>query len=320
MPFHHVSDWCEASAQSTKGTRDKLILANPDTGDLYFLKFPMVKPGRDYTPETWSEIIAYQIGTALGFNVLKYELAEHNGRIGCISKNMIVPDRNETLIEGHSILSSFAPDYDPSDKDNYKRYSFSFVRDALIAFQARDYINEFIRILLFDAIIGNSDRHQSNWGIIQTIEIRKSGWLKQIEKRTTVNRPAPIYDSGCCLGREFSEEQIIQHLNKQSKFDKYIRNGLAELRIETGADRTSHDRLIQYIRHTNCGEWSLFIESEIKKVITLYDQKEIKEIITNIDCDLPDNIEEKYRMSLPRKEFVFKLIDTRVNNLKNLLQ
>lgn len=100
MDFYDVSEWTELSASSTKGTRDKLVLAG-SSEDTYFLKFPMVREKRDYTPENWSEILAYEIGTQLGFNVLRYDLAIHNGRIGCISKNMITPSKNESLVEGH---------------------------------------------------------------------------------------------------------------------------------------------------------------------------------------------------------------------------
>ena len=107
MQFYDVSNWMESTIPSTKGTRDKLVLIKPQSEDAYFLKFPMIRGNRDYTPENWSEVIAFEVGTALGFNVLRYDLAVHNGKVGCISKNMVNQNRNESLVEGHSILSRF---------------------------------------------------------------------------------------------------------------------------------------------------------------------------------------------------------------------
>lgn len=332
MEFYDVSDWIETSAPSTKGTRDKLVLVKPQTEDTYFLKFPMMREKRDYTPENWSEVLAYEIGNALGFNVLKYDLAVHKGKVGCISKNMTKPGNNESLIEGHSILSRYDSTYDPSDKDTYNRYTFEFVCKALKAYNAEFYVKDFIRTLIFDAIIGNSDRHQSNWGLIQSIELVE---VKPIKKRLMLpfskakndglqisqnikRKAAPIYDSGCCLGREFGEEQIQQHLDIKSKFDKYIRNGVSELRTGETEKKPSHEELLRFIKNTNNGEWSSFVEKEIDRVIQAYTPKAINELISGIDKNLPDQFREKYGMTFARKKFVFRVIDTRINNLKNI--
>lgn len=332
MVFYDVSTWLVTSALSSKGTREKLVLIKPDTEDTYFLKFPMVKINKDYTPENWSEVIASELGIALGFNVLKYDLAVYNGKVGCISKNMTTPSKNETLIEGHSILSRFDSTYDPSNKETYNRYTFDFVRNALKSYNAEDYVKDFICTLIFDAIIGNSDRHQSNWGIIQSINlvevkpVNKGILLPFVRNKNTelqitievINKAAPIYDSGCCLGREFGEQQIQQHLDIQSKFDKYIRNGVAELRTGETEKKLSHEELLRFIKKNNNGEWKSFVEDEINRVLQMYNSKAINELILNIDNNLPDQYKERYGMTSARKEFIFRVIDTRINNLKNI--
>ena len=332
MVFYDVSNWLQTSVSSTKGTRDKVILIKPNTEDTYFLKFPMVRKSRDYTPENWSEVIAYEVGTALGFNVLKYSLAAYKGKVGCISKNIITPANNESLVEGHSILSRYDSTYDPSDKATYNRYTFEFVQKALKAYDAEFYVKEFIRTLIFDAIIGNSDRHQSNWGIIQsikpvTVKNENKGFLlpfgktKKKELQSTnkvIKLAAPIYDSGCCLGREYNEQQIQQCLDIQSKFDKYIRNGVAELRIGETEKKSSHEDLLHFIKYTNNGEWNTFIENEIKKVLQNYDPEAINELILNVDKNLPTQYKESYGLTSARKNFIFRVIDTRIKNLKTI--
>ena len=131
-------------------------------------------------------------------------------------------------------------------------------------------------------------------------------------------KAAPIYDSGCCLGREFGEEQIQQHLDIKSKFDKYIRNGVSELRTGETEKKPSHEELLRFIKNTNNGEWSSFVEKEIDRVIQAYTPKAINELISGIDKNLPDQFREKYGMTFARKKFVFRVIDTRINNLKNI--
>lgn len=332
MDFQDVSNWLKMSAPSTKGTRDKFVLIKPDTEDMYFLKFPMVRKNRDYTPENWSEVLAYEIGNALGFNVLRYDLAAHNGRVGCISKNMTIPGNNETLVEGHSILSHHDSTYDPSDKNAYSRYTFGFVRDALISYNAETYLADFIHTLVFDAIIGNSDRHQSNWGIVQSINIEKEtpsdkrkwfpfGKSKEVSAQIVirlVHKAAPIYDSGCCLGREFGEEQLQKHLNCQSKFDTYIRKGVAELRTSETQQKPSHEELLKFIKTTNNGEYKAFVENAINRVLHIYNPDSINNLILNIDNNLPEQYKAKYGITSTRKEFIFRVIDTRINNLKNI--
>ena len=334
MEFFDVSDWLVTLISSTKGTRDKLVLVKPGTEDTYFLKFPMVREGRDYTPENWSEVIAYEVGTMLGFNVLQYNLAAYHGKVGCISKNMTTPSNNESLTEGHSILSRYDSTYDPADKSTYNRYTFDFVQKSLNAYGADFFIEDFIRTLIFDAIIGNRDRHQSNWGIIESqvlyedntqdesfplkfpFSFPSSRKKKNIFKE--IKKAAPIYDSGCCLGREFGEDQIFQHLEIQSKFEKYIRNGVAELRTGENNERPTHEELLTFIKRADGGRWKTLIETEISKVLKTYNIDKLTKLINEIDTNLPDEYRERYGLSMARKTFIIRVIDTRVNNLRNI--
>jgi len=99
---------------------------------------------------------------------------------------------------------------------------------------------------------------------------------------------------------------------------KYIRNGVSELRTSETYKKPSHEELLRFIKNTNEGEWKSFLEEEIDRVLQAYNPKAINELILNIDNNLPDQYREKYGMTFARKEFVFRVIDTRINNLKNI--
>ena len=318
MEYYDVSSWVYRSSMNTKGTRDKSVLLKPGTEDEYFIKFPMKKEGRDYSMETWSEILAYEIGKLLGFNVLRYDFGMFNDRAGCISKNM-VSGQNESLIEGDSILMAYDPTYDPNDKGSYNRYTFSFVLKALEKANLSKYSEDFVRILIFDAIIGNSDRHQSNWGFIQKVKPPKQKFFNMGKKTNDIDtKMAPIYDNGCCLGREFGEEQIKERLNDTNKFNSYIHKGCAELRIgEKSNKKKNHFELLKSISNCN-NNWKVFIVNEVKRIIKLYNKENITKVVSNIDSPLPEKIKINFGLSNLRKEFVVKVIDSRIKELKNI--
>lgn len=295
----------------------------------------MNKPGRDYTTEYWSEIIAYEIGKYLGFNVLEYSLAEKNGRFGCISENM-VDTESEQLIEGHSILTNYDASYNPEDKGMYHMYTFSFVRNALDKYGYGAFIFEFINILIFDAIIGNRDRHQSNWGFIHKRNVacendKNEKYLKKVINNLRVGRKrkkedfsrdimSPIYDSGCCLGRELSEDNIKLKLKETASFDSFIRKSQAEIRRDDNpTQKATHYELLQFIMDLD-ESYKTFIENKIKTVCEIYNDEQLSDIINNIETGIPEKVKIRCKMSDERKQFIIKVIDTRIRKLKNLIK
>lgn len=327
MRFYDVTNWPTA-VSSTKGTRDKTVIIDPDTGLDYFLKFPMVKPGRDYSAETWSEIIAYEVGTLLGFNVLEYNFACQGGRCGCISRNMVGGCPDAYLVEGDSILTAFDPKYNPSDKSTYSSYTFSFVHQALTAAKLDIFLPDFLKMLVFDAIIGNSDRHQGNWGFIVTVKApadNRSIIAKLLRKPDKTEQAAlseyvmaPIYDSGCCLGREFNDSQLSDRLNDKNRLESFLRKGLAELRIDAESNgKLSHFDLLRRLSEWN-ESYAEIIKGAIEETQSRYDVNQIKHLLENIDNPLPASIKGDNGLSKIRKQFVIEVIDRRIKRLKEI--
>lgn len=305
MRFLDVTKW-DAELTGTKGTRAKRVVFDPDTGERYFLKFPMVRDGRDYSTETWSEIIAHEVGTRLGFNVLEYGFAVCGDNAGCISRSMT--SDTERLVEGDAILFTNDSSYDPCDKSSYSRYTFSFVMNALHESGFDAFRRDFVEMLVFDAIIGNSDRHQGNWGFIG--DTRDSG-------RTY--RMAPIYDSGCCLGREFGERQIAERLRDRQRLVSYVSKGLAELRPDdSGGRKRSHFALLRHIAGKGISRG--FVLEAVSRAAVMYDQEETRAVINGIDITLPSGVRSAYAMSEERKSFMAEVIDMRMRTLKELLK
>lgn len=347
--FYDISNWTERPYINTKGTRNKCIVIEPNSGIEYYFKTSICKGAMDYKTEFWSEIVASKVGQFLGFNVLDYNIAKHKDEIGCLSRSMI--NEGECLTEGISILTGFDNTYHPAEKKSYSLYTFQFIKEAISSFGLSKNIDDIIRTIIFDALIGNSDRHQENWGFITpyqertlTSEEAKTFLTKLREQfkkihdfaRGSVNNEnehpdkpvkirilkidgkfAPIYDSGCCLAREKSEEAVKQMLNDKIRFESFINRGQSEIRWEGDGKKLNHFELIKYIKK----EHLEVVINTINNVVALYDMNKIKDIVFNVDNTLPSELklDERWTLSDIRKELICKLINERFERLKSII-
>jgi hypothetical protein len=342
--YFDISDWNEKTWFSTKGSRNKIVVEDPQNNKLYYYKTSLKKPGKDYKHEYWSEIIASEIGSYFGFNVLKYDIAWHKDEMGCISESMNTEGESE-LTEGIQYLTGYNTSYNPKSKEAKREYTFQFICDALDYFELDKYIHDIVRIIIFDSLVGNSDRHQENWGIITNnkkaaeefhnkAEIKNEGFLKSVlfsllaavfdhfpklrmkEKillhSFMPNFFAPIYDSGCCLGRELLDVKVHEMLLNEEQIITYIQKGTSEIHWE--GCKLSHFELIQQLVVL----YPELVRSEIGKVTSTYDESIVENIIFKIDDALPP---EKviYGLPLERKKLIHKMVSLRFKEISKML-
>ncbi len=355
--YTDITNWQKNLYYSTGGTRSKKIVIHPLTNEEYFFKGSKVnkKSGETlYPTEFWSEIVSSKIGQLLGFNMLDYNIAYDLNdiqKIGCISKSMIISSENN-LTEGKTYLTGFDSKYNP-EKDK-KRYSFEFIKQALSYFNLGNYIENIIEIIIFDSIVGNSDRHQENWGIImyyreaieainqdlakeklhfwEKIEMKIKKFLNEsfilmhknnkklstnnlkLHANITKNKFAPIYDSGCCLGREREDSWVEKAANDFQMLTAYVKKGESEIHWQGLDKKSNHFELVKLLLEKYPNETQKYIS----RVKDKFDNQKINEIIQNIDSNLPLEL-INFKLSESRKELMFKLITLRIENLLKLL-
>lgn len=329
--FFDISAWQEKQHFNTGGTRNKQVVEHPETFDLYFFKTSLKKEKIDYKYEFWSEIIASEIGTCLGFNMLGYEIAFRKDEIGCLSKLMINPN-DEKLNEGVNYLRGHNPNYDPEDKSRYNEYTFSFIHEALKEYKIEFAINDIIKVIIFDSIIGNSDRHQENWGFIipnlnldeklknNSLDNKFVKWLikKLISKdtnkilNTIKGMFSPIYDSGSCLGREIEDDKVELMFKDNIMLEAYINRGTAEIRWE--GKRLNHFELIRKIKKG----YDTVVTDEINRINKIFSEQRIRKIVLDIDNTLPENLKQ-FKLPQKRKELIIKMITLRFQKLKEII-
>ena len=110
-------------------------------------------------------------------------------------------------------------------------------------------MKEIVETIVFDAVIGNSDRHQENWAFIT-----ENYWPSEIYREfdhifLRIRSPklmAPIYDNGSSLGRELNEEKVALLLNNVMQLERYIDKGTSEIHWEDA--KISHMSQGRYIK------------------------------------------------------------------------
>lgn len=346
MPeFINTTTWNEKLWYQPGGTRSKVIVENPATGENYFFKSSLKKEKIDYKYEYWSEIVAAEVGSLLGFDMLHYDIAYNRGEIGCISKSMVTEGKNK-LTEGISYLTGYDTTYNPEDKSSKKLYTFHFILETLEYFQLGRFIKNIIEIIIFDSIIGNGDRHQENWGIItdyndvikaleEIAKKEKKGIVEKslfglmaitskskrdeavkLVKEFNLKMPgkfSQIYDSGSCLGRELDDDKIKQLLTDNIMIETYIRKGVSEIHWE--GQKLNHFDLIEKLNQI----YPELVRKIIVRVKNIFQESVIKRCIDNIDSQLPQEFAEN-KLPEERKKFMLKLVTLRVQTLFKLIK
>lgn len=331
VKVYDVSLWSRETHAHTSGTRDKSILTN-NKGEKFYFKKSLKRENRYYEYEFWSEVIASLVGTHLGFNTVKYNIAHYDNEIGCISQSIIGTNQEKELIEGYGFIIEKFPDF----TNNYKKtHSYQKIIHSLRNKQI-DYLTEdLINLIIFDSIIGNSDRHSENWAIIASNKklqeivnnIDSLSWFKKLQinifllfrNDLTISKArshlikkiytlSPFYDNGSSLARELNNEQIEDLLYYADKFERYINKGRPDIRWEN--KHVNHFTLVDKIRSQHAKE----VDEILKRIENNYNPNTVKGFVQNVDSRIPTKF-ANYIIPQTRKDFICKYIDTRIKKL-----
>jgi hypothetical protein len=168
----------------------------------------LFKEARGGTGEDWAEKVAAELCALLGLPHGSYDLATWRQRRGVVTQ-MFVPDGGR-LILGNELLGRFVPGYEGEktyeQRQHTVRVVMTVLRDPGIALPGSMREGEVIEraadafcgYLLLDALIGNTDRHHENWGLI-----------RQSDGRIEL---APTFDHASSLGRNESDDRRAERL------------------------------------------------------------------------------------------------------------
>nr|WP_315144757.1 hypothetical protein [uncultured Flavobacterium sp.] len=99
-------------------------------------------------------------------------------------------------------------------------------------------------------------------------------------------------------------------LNDTQMIEAYIRKGESEIHWEGNLKKRKHFELIELLLENYPTETKKYIE----RVKENYNSESIKEIIENIDINVPTDL-INFKLSETRKQLMFKLVTLRIEKL-----
>jgi len=183
-------DW--VLEQEQMGSKDKFWYRGDD-GPEWLFKYPQANTGQH-----WSEKIAAEVASHLEILHARVELAVFQGDRGSATESFAREGRE--LYHGNQVLAGHVLGYDPGKQFRQSDHTLENVLLAVerafvspeVARRAKEHIADY---LLLDAVIGNTDRHHENWGILR--KRIAGGWQGMV---------APTFDHASSLGRELLDE------------------------------------------------------------------------------------------------------------------
>ena len=310
----HEGLWLVDEYGITKGNRAKFV-AYPDPPDAPIQKPPYryywKESLRRYPLEFWAEVLAYHIGAVMGVRVPPCFPATYTGmdgneelpvRVGSLSLSLVEPRKEEELLHGGDLLSEIKADY---DRKKGSDHSVQLIIEALRELIGNvSLYREFFRQLVFDSLIGNTDRHQDNWGV-------KFYWIGEGEAFSML----PAFDNGTSLGRELTEAKVHSCLRNAVELEAFINRGTAHVRWDEGGvlEQVTHEELMR--RHLVTFPKSRETFAEIIE----FDEAALKRAVRRV-CLLSRQAQEGLTVELSeqREEFIIRVILRRRERLRTL--
>ncbi len=176
------------------GSKPKFWYRLVDEDDRWLFKYP-----REGSGEHWAEKIAAETAGRLGVHHAGVKLAMFQGVRGSVTESFA--RRGRILIHGNEVLSRTTISYDREKRFGQSAHTLSNIFHTLEAsFKTRNAAaiakRQFAGYIVLDALIGNTDRHHENWGLL--VKRTASGLCGFL---------APTFDHASSLGRELSEEK-----------------------------------------------------------------------------------------------------------------
>lgn len=289
-----------------EGARPKRAVISPDETDITVLKpswrYLFKLSEARYPEQYWAEIIAYQIAHLLDTPVPPAFAAYDPERNECGALiEWFYEDRIETFTAAGNYCQSKIPNF---DRKKGTQHNLEIATEIYEQFLNRKIETKFLfyEMLMFDALIGNTDRHQDNWGII--FESRYPNGEHDSA------RFAPWFDNGTSLGHE----RFIENVGTWTDEDvvRYLKKGCHHFRSTASATkRLQHsDVLVDGIRQTP--EMSAFLKQKLRRL----DMDAVRWILdTLVALPMPDN----GRLTRERADFIMRLTTKRYQILLDIV-
>lgn len=244
----------------------------------YLVKFP--DPVREknknisYINNAFSEYVGSNIFKIVGFETQNTVLGKYfyNGKEKIVCACEDFTDDENILYEFESLALSTNPD----KKIETDIEDIMEVLDENKMIHQEEIKEKFWDMFIIDSLIGNTDRHNGNWGFI-------------LNRNTKEIKFSPIYDCGSCLNPMLEDEELERITEIELK--NLAINCYSC--IKENGKKINYMTFIKEMKNEECN-------SAIKRIFDKIDMKKINNFIDSIEC-----------LSNVRKEFYKNIIEKR---------
>ena len=249
----------------------------------YLVKFP--DPIREknktisYINNAYSEYIGSNIFKIVGFKTQNTILGkyEYNRREKIVCACEDFTDSENVLYEFENLALSTNPD----KKIETELSDIMEVIEESRMIDTEETRQKFWDMFIVDSLIGNTDRHNGNWGFL-------------LNKNTGKAKFSPIYDCGSCLNPMLEDNEIGKISEKELK----------NLAINSYSCLKENSKKINYMTYITKKE-NEECNNAIKRLFAKINIEEINQFIDNIEC-----------ITNIRKEFYKEIIAQRYDILQ----
>ena len=194
------------------GSKTKFWCRHPEEQEtLWLFKYP--QPG---TGQHWAEKIAEEVASVLRIMHAKVELAQFQGKHGSVTESFARGGR--ALYHGNQVLRVVVYDYDPERRFYQSNHTLANIWQVMDNVFDEPEARRLAKLciaeyMVLDALIGNTDRHHENWGILR----KRVGdhWKGFV---------APSFDHASSLGRELLDVRR-DRLLRENRVGVYAERG-----------------------------------------------------------------------------------------------
>ena len=231
----------------------------------YLVKFPdsnrSPKLNISYINNVYSEYIGSKIFELLGINAQKVKLGYYHQeeRMFYVCACEDFTNENTKLIEFEKLENaSLDSEGERKDLSDIKH----IIELNTYNIDKTSFKNFFWDMFIVDCLIGNTDRHNGNFGFIKNIKT---------EELTL----APIYDCGSCLFSTFTDEKMEDVLNNEGLLRDCIKNTSSA--IKYNGSKIKYYDFITKLENDDCSE-------ALMRMYPRIDINKINDIIDEIPC------------------------------------
>ena len=278
IKLKNFDNWIEdkASGKFGSGASEKIWLINPETYEKGLFKFPKIKDKEKgiITGEFWAEKLATEIGKLIDIECAKVDIGTYRCILGSMSYN-ILEDVSDNLLEGIVFIQSSYPYYDKDKLEDlyyHEKYSIQMIQKSLDGILD---MGEFYKVIIFDVLIGNSDRHHSNWAIEPKRKVEDNiikVWLDL----------CPLYDNGSSLCAYEDSNNLKKFFEDNMKFEALVNT---KSKSAIGWDNERPIRHFELLKKVKENAYELTVEY-IEKVKNNINEESINKILNKFDNDI----------------------------------